>query len=112
MDRALSQSLSPAEGELAEADLEQLEVEYARLEAAEQLPSVPSVGINVWLQTLCSAHVKSCTSVTNMCGATALTTFGLSVPQHDVKVPQIAASSAEIHHAPQQAAQREEPLAA
>ncbi len=44
MDRALSQSLSPAEGELAEADLEQLEADYARLEAAEQLPSVPSVG--------------------------------------------------------------------
>ena len=44
MDRALSQSLSPAEGELAEAELEQLEADSAHLEAAEQLPSVPMVG--------------------------------------------------------------------
>ena len=43
MDRVLSQSLSPAEGEVAEAELEQLEADYARLEAADQLPSVPKV---------------------------------------------------------------------
>ncbi len=74
MDRALSQSLSPAEGELAEADLEQLEADYARLEAAEQLPSVPSVGINELLLKLRSAHVKTCTSVlSNMGNASALT---------------------------------------
>ena len=44
MEGALSQSLSPAEGELAEAELERLEADYAKLEAAEQLPSVPVVG--------------------------------------------------------------------
>ena len=44
MDRALSQTLSPAEGELAEAELEQLEADYARLEHAEELPSAPKVG--------------------------------------------------------------------
>lgn len=49
MDRALSQSLTPAEGEMAEAELEELEADYARLEAAEELPSVPKVGSFVTL---------------------------------------------------------------
>lgn len=43
MDEALGQSLSVAESGEAEAELEAMEADYARLEAAEQLPSVPQV---------------------------------------------------------------------
>ena len=53
MDRVLSESLSPAEGEVAEAELEQLEADYARLEAAEQLPSVPKVRADHSIPLVC-----------------------------------------------------------
>ena len=45
MDEALGQSLSPEEGEEAVAELEAMEADYARLEAAEQLPSAPLVAL-------------------------------------------------------------------
>jgi len=41
MDRALSRSLSPLDGQEAEAELDKLEADFLRLEAAEQLPTVP-----------------------------------------------------------------------
>ncbi len=60
MDRVLSQSLSQAEGEVAEAELEQLEADYARLEAAEQLPSVPKVPSYDCLKSACVSDYHAC----------------------------------------------------
>jgi len=49
MNEALGQSLSPEASEEAEAELKVMEADYERLEAAEQLPSVPQVKIHLSL---------------------------------------------------------------
>ena len=53
MDRVLSQSLTAEEGEMAEAELQELEADYDRLEAAEELPSVPKVRLSGAVRSTC-----------------------------------------------------------